>query len=70
MTDAVTFDLAAISACDHTLMLYGTFAFWMTFLAGGDVFVPLDYRKAKQRAPLGWQINLANSSRYHILTWR
>ena len=68
--DPVTFDLAVIASSDHTLMLYGTFAFWMTFLAGGEVFLPLDYRKAKQRAPLAWQIALANASRYHYLTWQ
>ena len=69
-TDPVSFDLAVIASTDHTVMLYGTFAFWMTFLAGGEVFLPIDYRRAKQRAPLAWQIVLANASRYHYLTWQ
>lgn len=67
--DPINFDFSVISHCDHSVMLYGTFAFWMTFFAGGHVFVPLDYRKAKQRAPLGYQIHLANNSRYHYLKW-
>lgn len=36
-------DLALLSSCNHTIMTYGSFGFWGSFLAGGDVVYFSDF---------------------------
>ena len=33
----VNFDFAVLSSCDHSIYDYGTFGFWTSYLAGGQV---------------------------------
>jgi len=48
------FDLASLSAADHNIVLIGTFAFWGAFLAGGDVYITLDYQVLRLLYTVVW----------------
>ncbi|XP_059088423.1 uncharacterized protein LOC131884607 isoform X1 [Tigriopus californicus] len=44
---SIGFDLALMSLCNHTILSYGTFSYWVGFMAGGSVILPKhfpDYR--------------------------
>ena len=43
------FDLALFSRMDASLVLYGTYAFWATYIAQKRTYLPLDYLGAKER---------------------
>jgi hypothetical protein len=36
-------DMALMSMCNHTILTYGTFSYWLGFLAGGDVILPMHF---------------------------
>ena len=61
----VAFDFTVMSKCDHNVVLIGTFAYWASFFAGGEVFIPLDYPGQSRRVHQSVQIARANLSRYH-----
>lgn len=42
-------DLAVLSSCNHTIMTYGSFGFWGSYLAGGEVVYFSDFVKPDSR---------------------
>lgn len=38
--DSPELDLAVLAACNHSIMTLGTFGFWGSYLAGGEVLYP------------------------------
>ena len=41
----VSFDFAVLASCDHNIYDYGTFGFWTSFIAGGEVRYQYTYFK-------------------------
>ena len=61
----VFFDFTVLARSNHSVNnVIGTFSFWASFLAGGDVFQALDYPWQTRRLQMAIQIARANRTRY------
>ena len=61
------FDFALFGHMDYNLMLYGTYAFWATYLAGVPTYLPSDYLGAAARHHQVVGIQRANMSQYRFI---
>ena len=50
VADYAAADLALLVSCDHVIMSYGTFGFWGSFLAGGQVLLAKGFGSASTAA--------------------
>ena len=50
VADYAAADLAMLISCDHVIMSYGTFGFWGSFLAGGQVLLAKGFGSASTAA--------------------
>ena len=61
------FDFGLFRHLDYNLMLYGTYAFWATYLAGAPVYLPSDYLGARSRHHQVMGIQRANITQYRFI---